>query len=112
MKRLWHAWLNSLRGLKLALRDEAAFREEILLAIVLSPAAWFLADNSIELAIMWGCLWLLLIVELINTAIEAAIDRIGPEIHPLAGKAKDAASAAVLLALINGIILWALMLAN
>ena len=110
MKRLWLAFLNSLSGIKLAFAQEAAFRQELLASIVLLPLAWHLAGNGVELALLWLGVLIVLVVELINTAIEAAIDRIGEEIHPLAKKAKDTASAAVLVALVNCACLWACVL--
>ena len=89
MIRIWKAWLYSLAGLRAAWRDEAAFRQEIMLAAVLVPLAFFLASDRISLVLMVGCVLLVLVVELLNTAIEAAINRISTEIHPLAKKAKD-----------------------
>jgi diacylglycerol kinase (ATP) len=110
MKRLWFAFLHSINGLKAAWRDEAAFREEIILAVVLMPAAFYLAPDRISLAVMLATVLIVLIVELLNTAIEAAIDRHGPERHPMAKKAKDAASAAVLIALVVMAVVWIVLL--
>ena len=87
MERVWRAFFHSLDGLKSAWRDEAAFREEVILSIILIPSAIYLAPNDISLILMIGSVLLVLIVELVNTAVEAAIDRIGLEIHPLSKKA-------------------------
>ena len=110
MKRLWLAFLFSLDGLRAALRDEAAFRQEIIASVVLVPLAFYLAPNRISLVLMVGSLLLVLLTELLNTAIESAINRIGPELHPFAKKAKDTASAAVLIALVNVAFVWACLL--
>ena len=106
MKRLWHAFFHSLEGFKAAWRDEAAFRQEIMLAILAIPAAFWLAPDKLWCALMVVSIINVLVVELLNTAIEAAIDRHGGEIHPLSKKAKDCGSAAVLMALILTAILW------
>ena len=110
MGRIWKAFCYSLAGLKQAFADETAFRQEIYLGIILFPAAWFLAQTPVELALMWFSLIFVLAMELANSAVEAAIDRVGAEIHPLSKKAKDVASAAVLLALLNVAIVWGALL--
>jgi len=97
----------STQGLKAAYKHEEAFRQEVWLAIILLPLAFYFADNGIELALLIGSLLLVLIVELLNSAIEAVVDRIGPEIHELAGRAKDIGSAAVSFALLNVAVIWA-----
>ncbi len=99
----------SLQGLAAAWQ-ETAFRQEICCFCVLMPLALWLGGSGIERAMLIGSLLLVLIVELMNTAVEAAIDRIGPERHPLSGRAKDIASAAVFIALINAAIVWLLIL--
>lgn len=106
MKRLWRALLYSLSGLRLAFRDEAAFRQEVILALLMLPAACLIASSPTELALLWGSVLLVLVVELLNSAVEAAIDRMGSEIHPLSKKAKDTASAAVLIALLQCGLVW------
>ncbi len=103
--RLWHATGFSLAGLRAGWR-EAAFRQEAIAAIVLVPAAFWLARTWAEAALLAGCVLLLLIVELLNTAIETAVDRIGPEWHALSKRAKDLGSAAVLLALLLCVGIW------
>lgn len=96
LKRLGSALGNSVRGLRIGLR-EAAFQQELVAAAVLMPAAFWVGRNWLEVAALIAVVALVLIVELLNTAIEAAIDRISLEIHPLSGEAKDLGSAAVLL---------------
>ena len=96
--RLVYATRWSLKGFRSTLKSEEAFRQEVLLLVVLTPLAWWLGDNGIERALMIGSLLIVLIVELLNSAIESAIDRIGQEQHKLSGKAKDQGSAAVFLA--------------
>lgn len=99
LTRLRQAWVNSMRGLRLAYSGERAFRQEVALAVVLVPLAFWLGRNWVEVAVLAGCVWLVMVVELLNSAIESAIDRIGPERHTLSGRAKDIASAAVWMAL-------------
>ncbi len=110
MNRIWHAFLYSIQGIIAAWRDEAAFREEAVLAAIMVPAACFLAPDKLSLILMIGSVLLVLALELVNTAVEAAINRIGPEIHPLSKKAKDTASAAVLIALLNAGFVWGVIL--
>ena len=107
LARLRGAWMNSIRGLHMAYRGEQAFRQEVALAAVAVPAAFWLGSNWVEVALLAGCVWLVMVVELLNAAIEAAIDRIGPERHALSGRAKDVASAAVWMALAMCIAIWA-----
>ncbi|MBP6894779.1 MAG: diacylglycerol kinase [Pseudacidovorax sp.] len=96
LDRLWHATLYSLNGLK-AGWGEPAFRMEACLAIVLLPLAFIVGQSWIETALLVAGVLLVMIVELLNTAVEAAIDRIGPEWHDLSKRAKDMGSAAVFL---------------
>lgn len=110
MKRLWNAFLYSLSGLKLAWKEESAFREEVLIAAVAIPAAFYLAPDNISLLLMVGSILLVLLVELLNSAIEAAIDRSGMEKDAFGKKAKDTASAAVLIALLNVVLVWGVIL--
>lgn len=105
--RLRRAWANSLRGLGLAFQGEQAFRQEVALAAVLVPLAAWLGDTWVEVALLAGSVWLVMVVELLNSAVEAAIDRIGPERHPLSGRAKDIGSAAVWMALVLCGAIWA-----
>jgi diacylglycerol kinase (ATP) len=99
--RLWHAFGYSLAGLQAGWREAAAFRLEVLCAAVMVPAAFWLGRGWVETAALAAAVMLVLIVELLNTGIEAAIDRIGPERHPLSKLAKDVGSAAVLLSLLS-----------
>jgi diacylglycerol kinase (ATP) len=106
LKRVWNALFYSFEGFKAAWKHEDAFRQEALLAIVLIPLAFFLADAAMARALMIASVLLVLIVELINSAIEATVDRISLENHALAKRAKDIGSAAVLIALINVLAVW------
>jgi diacylglycerol kinase (ATP) len=110
-RRLPRAAAVSLAGLRAAWRNEAAFRQETALAAILVPLAFWLADGSAARALLVGSVLLILVVELLNSAVEAAVDRASPEDHPLAGEAKDLGSAAVfasivLAAAVWGIVLW------
>ena len=106
IKAVGYSW----QGLTAAYKNEAAFRQELLLAAVLIPIAIWLADNVIQMALMISSVLLVMIVEILNSAIEAVVDRFGGELHELSGRAKDMASAAVFLALIYMVIIWGLML--
>ena len=99
LNRVWHAAGFSLAGLR-AGWGETAFRQEALAAMVLVPAAFWVGRGWIEIALLAGSVLIVLMVELLNTAIETAIDRIGPEWHDLSKRAKDMGSAAVLLSLV------------
>jgi diacylglycerol kinase (ATP) len=103
--RVWHAAGYSLAGLRAGWR-ETAFRQEALAAIVLIPVAFWLGRSWVETALLAGCVLIVMIVELLNTGIEAAIDRIGPEWHDLSKRAKDMGSAAVLLSLVLCAGIW------
>ncbi|MFZ5841536.1 MAG: diacylglycerol kinase [Pseudomonadota bacterium] len=104
--RLLDAFGYSMKGFQAAWQNEAAFRQEALLAIVLLPASFFLARTGLELALLIGGVMLVLVTELLNSAIEAIVDKTTPEIHELAGRAKDMGSAAVLCALIACGAIW------
>ena len=106
--RLWHALLYSCNGLKAAWRHEAAFRQEILVALVTVPAAFWLGGDATQRGLLIFSVLAILICELLNSAIEAVVDRIGPEAHPLSGHAKDMGSAAVLISLITAAVVWVL----
>jgi len=111
-RRIWNAFHYSLAGLAAAYRHEDAFRQEVYLAIVLIPLALLLPATGIGHALMIGSVLLVLIVELINSAVEATVDRISLDNHRLAKRAKDIGSAAVLVSLINVAIIWLLVLTN
>ncbi len=106
MRRLIAATGHSLAGLKAAWRHETAFRQEGLLVVVLLPAAFWLGRDITQRALLAFSLLLILIVELLNSAVEAAIDRIGPERHELSGRAKNLGSAAVLMVLLAAGLVW------
>ena len=106
LNRLWHAFKYSLEGLR-AGWSEAAFRAEVLAAILMLPAAFWLGDGWVETGLLAGSVLMVMIVELLNTGIEAAIDRIGPDWHAMSKQAKDMGSAAVLLSLLLCGGLWA-----
>lgn len=110
--RLLRAVKHSCRGLRDALVGEAAFRQEAALMLILIPVAVWLGEDNTERALMIGVLFVVLIVELLNSAVEAAIDRIGSEFSDLSRKAKDFGSAAVFLSLALVVAVWALMLLN
>lgn len=108
--RVWNACGASARGLAGALRNEAAFRQELLIAAVLVPLGLWLGDGGVEKALLVAPVLLVLVVELLNSAIEAVVDRIGPERHALSGLAKDLGSAAVSCALLLLALTWVLVL--
>jgi diacylglycerol kinase (ATP) len=105
--RLLHAAVNSWSGLRLAYSSESAFRQETWLAIVLVPAAFFVGRDLLEVALLAGSVMLVLIVELLNSAVEAVVDRVSFDWHALSKRAKDIGSAAVLLALLYCASVWA-----
>ena len=112
LRRVLNAAGYSWAGLAAAFRHEDAFRQEAFLALLLIPLAIFLGDTGIERALMIGAVLAVLVVELLNSAIEAAVDRISLEHHDLIKRAKDMGSAAVMLALANVAVVWALVLAG
>ncbi|MEE9445830.1 MAG: diacylglycerol kinase [Cocleimonas sp.] len=105
-KALGFTWL----GLKATYKHEEAFRQEVFLLAVSTPLAIWLGDTGIEKALLIGSVLVLLIVELLNSAVEAVVDRFGGEIHELSGRAKDMGSAAVFIAMINTALVWGLVL--
>ncbi len=109
LTRLWHATGYSLAGLRAAW-GETAFRQEAIAAIVLVPLAAYLSQTWVEFALLAGSVVAVMVVELLNTGVEAAIDRVGPEWHPLSKRAKDMGSAAVLLSLLMAACIWLLAL--
>lgn len=110
LRRVWNALFYSIAGLRAAFRHENAFRQEMLLAAVLIPVAFLAPVEGTGRALMVSSVLLVLVVELLNSAIEAAVDRISLENHDLAKRAKDIGSAAVLLCLINVPVVWLLVL--
>jgi diacylglycerol kinase (ATP) len=109
-RRLVNATGYSWAGLQAAWRNEEAFRQEALLCTTLVPLALWLGESAVERALLIGSLLLVVIVELLNSGIEAVVDRIGQERHELSGRAKDIGSAAVFVALLNAAVVWLLIL--
>jgi diacylglycerol kinase (ATP) len=106
LDRIWHATLISLDGFR-AGWGEAAFRQEVLCAVIMLPAAFWLGHSWVEVSLLVAAVLLVLIVELLNTGIEAAINRVGPEWHSFSKNAKDLGSAAVLLSIVLCCGIWA-----
>ncbi len=102
---LGYSWL----GYKAGFKNEAAFREELFVGIILLPVAIIFSESNIELALLLGSLFLVLMVELLNSGIEAIVDRVSDEHHELSGRAKDLGAAAVMTSLINVIVIWAII---
>lgn len=108
--RMARALGYSIKGLKACYKHEEAFRQELFLLIPLLPLGLWFGETPVERAMLVGCLWMVPIVELLNSAIEANVDRVGLERHELSGRAKDIASAAVLTSILFVIVIWALIL--
>ncbi|MFT5425113.1 MAG: diacylglycerol kinase (ATP) [Gammaproteobacteria bacterium] len=109
-KRLFKAFGFSMQGFTAAFRNEAAFRQEIYLSLILMPLGFYLGQTGVERALLVSVILLVLIAELINSGMEAVVDRFGGEHHELSGRAKDVGSAAVLIALINVLLVWGCIL--
>jgi len=110
ISRIFHATRYSWQGLKAAWKNEAAFRQELILALVGVPLAFWLAENEIELLWLILPLFLLVIAELVNSSIEAVVDRISDEHHELSGRAKDIGSAIVFVTLLLLGVIWSIVL--
>lgn len=110
IQRILNACFFSIAGFKAVWKHEEAFRQEVLLLIVTAPLAFWLTDDNIERVLLLGSVIGILLVELLNSAIETAIDRISYEHHELSGRAKDIGSAAVMLSLTLAALTWALIL--
>lgn len=108
--RAWQAFLWSMKGLRATWDVESSFRLEVYLFLVLAPLGYWLGANGVERAILIGSLVLVLVVEVLNSAVEAVVDRWGAEHNELAGRAKDMGSAAVFLSDMNVLICWGLIL--
>ena len=106
INRLVQAFNHSWAGLRWTISNETAFRQEVTATVVLIPVALWLGGSPVEKALLIGSLLLLLLTELLNSGLEAAVDRMGKDFHPLAKRAKDLGSAAVLLALIHAGVVW------
>lgn len=110
LNRIWNALGYSRDGIAAAWKNEAAFREEALLAVIAIPLAIYLGNTGVDRALMVGSIILILIVEILNSALEAVVDKASPEKHELAKRAKDMGSAAVLFSLFNAAAIWACVL--
>lgn len=110
LKRLINACFFSIAGFKATWQHEEAFRQEVILLVLTTPLALWLGENNIEKVLLIGSVVLVLLVELLNSAVEAVVDRVGFEHHELSGRAKDIGSAAVMLSLIWSGVTWALIL--
>lgn len=110
LRRIINATGFSLAGLKAAFKYEAAFRQELALCVILIPSALWLGENAIEQALLIGSLLLVLMVELLNSAVETLVDRVSHEQHELSGRVKDIGSAAVLVSLLNVVVIWGLLI--
>lgn len=108
--RAWRAFIWSLQGLRATWAVESSFRLEVYLFLVLAPTAVLLGQTGVERAILIGSMMLVLVIEVLNSAVEAVVDRWGPETNELAGRAKDMGSAAVFLADMNVLLCWGLIL--
>ena len=108
--RLFQAFGWSMSGLKATFVHEAAFRQELLLCLVLAPFSFYFGRTGVEKSLLLGSLFFILIVELLNSAVEAVVDRISEDEHELAGRAKDMGSAAVFLSLVNAGVIWLLVI--
>lgn len=106
LRRVWNAMFFSLAGLRAAWKYESAFRQELVLALLMMPAAFWLGDNASEYSLLVGSLLLVIITELLNSAVEAVVDRIGDDPHMLSGQAKDMGSAAVFVSLVLVVFVW------
>lgn len=111
-RRLIGATLNSGRGLRQAIATEEAFQVYIFLSVLLVPLAFFIASDYVQLILLIGAVFLVLITELLNTAVEAVVDRVGLDLHELSGRAKDMGSAAVSLSILLFFVVWGIVLAE
>ena len=109
LKRLVSATIFSIAGLRAALRTETAFRQECAVTLILTPLGFWLGQTAVERVLLVGSCLLVLIIELLNSSIEASVDRVGTDYDPLAGRAKDLGSAAVFVSLILTLLVWGLI---
>jgi diacylglycerol kinase (ATP) len=109
-RRIWNATGYSLKGLKAAWRNEAAFRQELIIVLILLPTAFYLGETATQKALLIFSLLIVLMVELLNSAIETVVDRIGSNPNELSGRAKDLGSAAVMISLLAAGVVWLLVL--
>lgn len=109
-KQIYKAFTWSMKGMRACWQFEASFRLEVYLTIILFPLGLWLGHGGVEKALMCGSILLVLSAELLNSAVEAVVDKVSPEFHELAGRAKDMGSAAVFLLMVNMILCWTLIL--
>ena len=109
-RQIWKALIWSLKGLRAGWRHEASFRLEVCLCVVLCPLGLWLGHGPVEKVLLCGSLLLVLAVELLNSAMEAVVDHVCPDIHPFAERAKDMGSAAVFIAMLGVLLTWVLIL--
>jgi diacylglycerol kinase (ATP) len=109
-KRLTNAFFYSMAGFKAAWKNEEAFRQEIIVGIIFVPAGFFIGETGTQKAILIGSYLIIPLVELLNSAIESVVDRVGMEKHELSGRAKDIGSASVFLSICTTFIIWVLIL--
>lgn len=112
MLRCFSTMLYSIKGLKAAWKYEESFRQEVMIFVITTPLALYFGQNLTEKVLMIGSIVLLLVVELLNSAIETVVDRVSTEQHELSGRAKDLGSAAVMLCILGAIAIWAAILLN
>ena len=110
--RIFNAYKYSMKGFKAGLENEAAIRQEFVLATILTIASVFVFDGVSQLILLIAMPWLTVVAELLNSAVEAVVDRIGTEYHELSGRAKDLGSAAVFVMLVLTLLTWVLILVN
>jgi diacylglycerol kinase (ATP) len=110
LARIWAATIYSADGLRACFRSEEAFRLELILSLIFAPLAFILGETAIEIAMLLLAIALVLLVELLNSAIEAVVDRVGMDYHELSKKAKDIASGAVFISLMTFLLIWAVIL--
>jgi len=110
LTRIIHAYGYSMQGIRAAFKHEAAFRQELFLAMILIPLAFFITQDVVKLALLISTPLFVLVVEILNSAIEAVVDRFGDEHHELSGRAKDMGSAAVWFSLLITLLVWGLIL--
>ena len=110
LARIWAATIYSVDGLRACFRSEEAFRLEVILSLIFGPLAFILGETAIEIAMLLLAIALVLLVELLNSAIEAVVDRVGMDYHELSKKAKDIASGAVFISLMTFLLIWAVIL--
>jgi diacylglycerol kinase (ATP) len=109
-KRIVYATIYSIAGLRAAWRNEAAFRQECILALVLTPLGAWIGQDAVQRSLLIGTVWLVLIVELLNTAVESTVDRVGTDHHKLSGQAKDQGSAGVFVSLMLALLVWGMII--